>query len=349
MGSDMYPFLFGIILVALGILNFYIHGEIIYPIVIFGFVFVAISIIHFFYDRHNKDTNKKLDKYFKKEKNNKDKLKSLQPKIDKYNDFIRNVCLCTRHTISKKTTNYVCIHKETKELFCFRSKVVGSQGRSDVCCFYNDYHKITSYSQLISNLDSTSKLFFADLNQSNWKNYFEFMLESPNVDGEIIKKQLLSSDKYVVRKAVFAVIDLVLGPPKKRKAFLSASYENLSLIKENTKGIDMGGIFAPGDRFLSRAIQIIEGNFSEKCFCRLAIDEFGPSANGLAKKGFILVQPDESINAYSRRGIIECPVCHKRYSITEEYTGWHIPTIIHCTEILSSGDAVNNEDSVVKH
>ena len=31
--------------------------------------------------------------------------------------------------------------------------------------------------------------------------------------------------------------------------------------------------------------------------------------------------------------LYECPVCHKQYSIIEEYTGWHIPTIIHCSEI----------------
>ena len=95
----------------------------------------------------------------------------------------------------------------------------------------------------------------------------------------------------------------------------------------------MGGMFAQNSRFNNRAIRIIEGNNTDQCFCRLLIDEFGPSANGLAKEGFLLIQENEKINDYSVRGIIECPVCHKQYSIIEEYTGWHIPTIIHCSEI----------------
>ena len=95
----------------------------------------------------------------------------------------------------------------------------------------------------------------------------------------------------------------------------------------------MDGIFVSGNRFANRAIQIIKGNNSDQCFCRLLIDEFGPSANGLAKKGFLLIQEDIKINDYSVRGIIECPICKKRYSIIEEYTGWHIPTCIHCSEI----------------
>ena len=159
------------------------------------------------------------------------------------------------------------------------------------------------------------------------------MLRSPEHSGETLRKQLLSCDTSVVRKAVFAVHNLVLKSPKERKDFLTEAYQNISLIKQNIESLDMGGLFARNSRFNNRAIQIIEGNNTDQCFCRLLIDEFGPSANGLAKEGFLLIQEDEKINDYSVRGIIECPICHKQYLIIEEYTGWHIPTIIHCSEI----------------
>ena len=81
-------------------------------------------------------------------------------------------------------------------------------------------------------------------------------------------------------------------------------------------------------------LAIIEGNNTDDCFCRLLIDTYGPNAEGLARTyGFVLVQKDEDVNEYDTVGIIECPVCHKKYSIYEEYTGWHIPTRISCSEI----------------
>lgn len=344
----MYSLLFGLIFVALGFLNLYIHKTLEPFLFAFGLFFIAISVFLFFYDKHN-TKEAKSHQNFKTEEKNKAKLNSLQPQIDKYNDFIKNVYLCARHTVNKKTTKYVCIHKKSKELFSFSSKVVGSQGILDVCCFDKSYKKITSYSQLIENLNSISKSYFTDLNESNWENYFNFMFENPKDDGEILKKQLLSSDSDVVRNAIFVVINLALKSPTQRKVFLSGAYENLSLIKNNTNGLEMGGIFASNGRFVSRAIQIIEGNNTDKCFCRLTIDEFGAGANGLTEKGFILIQPDEDINKYSKRGIIECPVCRKRYTIIEEYTGWHIPTIIHCIETIPKADEANHGDNDVKH
>ncbi len=257
--------------------------------------------------------------------------------IEDYGKFIAKVYLCSSHKNITDQTSYVCINKDTAELYSFSAKVIGRSGAFDQYVFSKQPQRITTYPQLLSHLHSNSKNFFYDLNESNWENYFRFMLCPPEHSGETLRKQLLSSDTGIVRKAVFAVHDLVLKPPKERKNFLADAYQNISLIKQNVESLDMGGLFAQNSRFNNRAIQIIEGNNTDQCFCRLLIDEFGPSANGLAKNGFLLIQEDEKISDYSMQGIIECPICQKRYSIIEEYTGWHHPTTIHCLEIPNTG------------
>lgn len=253
--------------------------------------------------------------------------------IEDYEKFVAKVYLCASHGTIGNQISYVCINKETAELYSFTAKVIGRSGAFDQYVFSKQPQKISTYTQLMSKLHENSKKLFNDLCKSNWENYFQFMLCSPEHSGATLSKQLLSCDTGVVREAVFTVHNLVLKPPKERKEFLAEAYQNISLIKQNLESLDMGGMFAQNSRFNNRAIKIIEGNNTDQCFCRLLIDEFGPSANGLAKNGFLLIQEDETINDYSVRGTIECPVCHKQYLIIEEYTGWHIPTIIHCSEI----------------
>lgn len=264
---------------------------------------------------------------------NESDLKKYKTKIEEYNRFLSQVYLCVSDNTFHNKTRYICIHKKTKELFVFSAKTIEHQGTFKQYYFAKQPQKITTYSKLLNCLRPKSKKMFSDLDEFNWKEYFNFMLLPPDHSGEILRKQLLSCDCGIVRKAVFAVHDLVLKPPEERKMFLSDAYQNISLIKKNLDNLDMGGMLVSLNRFADRAIQIIEGNNTENCFCRLLIDEFGPSANGLAKEGFLLIQKDKKINDYSVRGIIECPICHKKYSIVEEYTGWHISTTIHCTEI----------------
>lgn len=256
--------------------------------------------------------------------------------IEDYGKFLAKVYLCASHSAIGNQISYVCINKETAELYSFTAKVIGRSGVFDQYVFSKQPQKIATYAQLMSNLHANSKKLFNDLCESNWENYFQFMLCSPEHSGATLSKQLLSCDTGVVRNAVFAVHNLVLKPPKERKDFLTEAYQSISLIKQNLESLDMGGMFARNSRFNNRAIKIIEGNNTDQCFCRLLIDEFGPSANGLSKEGFLLIQEDEKINDYSFRGIIECPVCHKQYLIVEEYTGWHIPTRIHCSDILKT-------------
>ena len=276
---------------------------------------------------------------FKKEKKNTKiehnsmNLEKHKQSIEEYDKFVAKVYLCASHNTNKNQTSYVCINKETQELYSFSAQVIGRSGVFDKYVFYKQPQKITTYTQLLNNLHSNSKKFFSDLSEINWENYFHFMFLLPEHSGEALRKQLLSCDTHVIRKAVFAVHNMVLKLPKERKNFLADSYQHLSLIKQNLENLNMGGIFASNSRFNNRAIKIIEGNNTDQCFCRLLIDEFGPSANGLAKKGFLLIQEDKKNSEGSVQGIIECPVCHKQYSIIEEYTGWHIPTRIHCSEI----------------
>lgn len=261
---------------------------------------------------------------------NMDKYKE---KIEQYEYALVQFSLCSEACDGGKAVRYVCIHKETKELYTFSAKVVARRGIVDQRIFTVEPERIVSYSQLCNCLSANAKTFYSDLCEWNWQTYFDFMLLPPDHDGETLKKQFLSRDPKIVRKATFAVHDLVLKPPAVRKDFLSAAYQSLPLIRGNVEDLQMGGMFASNARFTHRALRIIEGNETDSCFCRLLIDEFGPSARGLAKKGFILVQPDTKVDEYTYQGTIECPICHREYLIMEEYTGWHIPARIHCTEL----------------
>ena len=264
---------------------------------------------------------------------NKKNIETHKQEIEDYGKFLAKVYLCTSHNAVGNQTDYVCIDRTTEELFSFSAKVIGRSGAFDQCIFSKQPQKITTYSQLLDCLHSKAKKYFSDLSETNWQKYFSFMLLPPDYNAETLRKQLLSRDSGIVRTAIFAVHNLVLKSTEERKALLSDAHQNILLIEENLASLNMGGIFVSANRFANRAIQIIKGNNSDQCFCRLLIDEFGPSANGLAKEGFLLIQEDEKINDYSVRGIVECPICKKRYSIIEEYTGWHIPTSIHCSEI----------------
>lgn len=256
----------------------------------------------------------------------KKKLEKYQPQINACNTFMHDVYLCTAHTTGGHRTTYVCIHKETKALFSLSVKAVAPAISLTQCRFVKQPHEITTYAQLLKCLSSDHRSFYGDLTEANWNSYFHFMLSPPDQDGETLKKQLLSCDKTIVRNAVFAVHNAVLKPPAVRKAFLADAYEQVAQIKKHLNTVDLSGMFVSGNRFAHRAVKILEGNNTDECFCRLLIDEFGPGANGLAKEGFILVQPEKAISQYVYEGEIACPICHKGYSITEEYTGWHIPT-----------------------
>lgn len=256
-------------------------------------------------------------------------LNKYKQEIEDYQKFVSNVYLCLSKSDLRDRTEYLCIHKVTKELYEFTAQKI----INNTYFFVKEPQKVTTFLQLLNKFNKSAKKIYGDLDETNWEIYFTFMFMSPDCSGEILTKQLLSRDDRIVRGAVFCVHNLVLKDPQERKKFLSNAYQNLPLIKQNLNSLEMGGIFAPNSRFSSRAIEIIEGNNTDICFCRLLIDEFGPSANGLAKEGFLLVQADKKVSDYSIQGIIECPICHKKYSIVEEYTGWHIPTRIYCQEI----------------
>ena len=248
---------------------------------------------------------------------------------ESYDQFAQNTRLCARHSIIGGRFDCVSIHRETKQLWQYRSKVVGKRGIFDIFDFQDRPRTITSYHQLMNCLSSDAKSCYSDLNEDNWKSYFQFMLLPPDHSGETLKKQLLSSDRDIVYHAVYAVLNLVLKPMSVRKAFLADAFQSLSMIKKNLEGVELGGNIVSNNRFASRAVAIIENNNTDRCFCHLLIDTYGPNAEGLAQTwGFVLVQKDEDVNEYDTIGIIECPVCHNKYSIYEQYTGWHIPTRI---------------------
>lgn len=258
--------------------------------------------------------------------------------IDEYCRYVGQAALCSKKPLPDGRTEWVCVSKSTKELLTFTSKpvdkIVYNLLSPDNSCFDEHPTAITSYRHLTACMSKEALGRYGDLNEDNWEHYFDFMLLPPKHDKDTLRKQLLSPDRSVLRAAAFAVLDFILEDPAKRKAFLAPSFESLPLIKENFDHIDLGGIFASGNRFLWDAYKVIKGNDSDECFCTTLFDPYGgPNAEDLSARGFILIQPNRDTGPYTMQGVIQCPICRKKYLITEEYTGWHIDTQISWEEL----------------
>lgn len=152
-----------------------------------------------------------------------------------------------------------------------------------------------------------------------------------HINGETIKKNLLSKDKDLIIDTAHAVISTVVLPADKRKELLRPSFESLTKIEESCNGVDLGGLFMPNSRFLRRAISIIQYNDKDECPCEISFELFGGlDAEGLSKyRGFDLVQPSkrDPNNEFVFVGVVECPSCHQKYEVRDEYTGGHMNSI----------------------
>ena len=99
-------------------------------------------------------------------------LEKHKQEIEDYGKFLAKVYLCTSHNAVGNRTDYVCINKETEELFSFSAKVIGRSGAFDQYVFSKQPQKITTYAQLLDSLHSKSKKYFNDLTETNWQKYF---------------------------------------------------------------------------------------------------------------------------------------------------------------------------------
>lgn len=108
---------------------------------------------------------------------------------------------------------------------------------------------------------------------------------------------------------------------------LSSLIENIELIRERTKNVDLGGRVRPNSTHLDLALRKLEFiRDGEGCFCKLYMldDMFGPEGEQTA--GNISIEaatrtPDGYIDHYR----CKCSVCGAKYRVTEReyhYTWW---------------------------
>lgn len=102
--------------------------------------------------------------------------------------------------------------------------------------------------------------------------------------------------------------------------------EHLPLIKKQTRGLVMGGMFAPNQRFVDFAIRTIEFHRdSDECPCAL-YEEHGVNPNIQAEKGYIKIISTTRIDGkwvdYYK---VICQRCNQEFKIIEReshYMWW---------------------------
>ncbi len=143
-----------------------------------------------------------------------------------------------------------------------------------------------------------------------------------NTNVQTLVDNFLSKDPSRILDASHKVINSVVS----NRLLIEALVPYLDEIINVTQGINYGGAILSNERFVSRAIDIINTSQTGECLCELSFEGFGYRAESFAKAyGFILVEPSKS-EGFISTGVIQCPICKNKYEVTEEYTGWHTTT-----------------------
>lgn len=135
---------------------------------------------------------------------------------------------------------------------------------------------------------------------------------------EEVLQGFLSKDARKVLTASHEVIHSVITDRERIESLVP----HLDLIKEQVQGLSYGGAILPNQRFVDKALTVIKESKGSKCLCEYAFDGFGQCAQMMEKYGFVLLS--EKTEGYINKGEIECPKCHQRYIVEEEFTGWHV-------------------------
>ena len=152
------------------------------------------------------------------------------------------------------------------------------------------------------------------------------MIKSTKSTQEILHN-ILSGDTHKVWEVSCEIISL--GQDTDRiKQFIPY----LEDIKTSTRGLKMGGLFAPNQRFIDKAIETVE--FYKKgtgCSCCLLGQDSNP--NHEVKNGNMINQDTVKINNsnYVDYYNIKCLKCSKEYKVYEReyhYTWWEWTQII---------------------
>ncbi len=143
---------------------------------------------------------------------------------------------------------------------------------------------------------------------------------------EIIKK-MTSRDTDQVWSAANEIISL--GQDRDR---ILPLIPFLPSIIEETKGLEMGGLYAPNSRFIDQAIRTIEFHRdSKECPCQLYLrGSDGPSPETETKKGYVSIldtvkTEDQYVDFYK----VECNLCQRHFKVIEReshymWWGWSV-------------------------
>jgi len=150
----------------------------------------------------------------------------------------------------------------------------------------------------------------------------------PIMTTEEILKEITSRDTTMVWKAACEIISL----GQNRDEILPL-ITHINEIKETTRGLSMGGGFAPNQRFLDYALRIIEFHKNNSsCTCKLYLDKYECNdPNKEANKGNIII---EDITRFEDRWIdyyiTKCQKCGQKFKTIEReghYTWWEWTSI----------------------
>lgn len=153
---------------------------------------------------------------------------------------------------------------------------------------------------------------------------------------EIIKT-ITSKDEHQVWKSACEVITIGQNHQK-----IEALIKHLPIIKENTKNLNLGGMFASNQRFVDFAIKTIEFHKIERnCYCGLFVEKyfltndavkrelqyecFNPN-NEVEKGNITIVETIQIDNKWVDYYLVKCNICKQLYKVEEReghYMFWN--------------------------
>lgn len=138
---------------------------------------------------------------------------------------------------------------------------------------------------------------------------------------EEIIKEITSRDTYMVWRSSCEIISIGQDPEK-----IKPLIPYISLIKEKTDGLDMGGAFAPNQRFIDFALKTLEFHRNnDKCPCDL-YDKHGLDPNKEVNKGFVdIIETTRIDGKWVDYYISICTRCQQKFKIIEReghYMWW---------------------------
>jgi hypothetical protein len=147
------------------------------------------------------------------------------------------------------------------------------------------------------------------------------MKKSTGTTKEILD-DIFSEDSHRIWKASCEIVSL-----SQDRNRMIEFVPHLNKIKRKTKNVDLGGAFAPNNRFLNKAINAIEFHKRSEgsCSCCLLGEDSNPKDEEINENMVILEKYYMEGSNYIDYYIVECKLCGKKYRVEEReyhYTWW---------------------------